>query len=119
MSVVAVFCGLKHLNTLSSNDMSSSSHRLSIMLIIIFSIGIYANGLNNGFVYDDSDTVVNNVLIKDLGNLPRLLHESYFSLSGEASYRPIRMIVIFLSNKHRPLKVPRSLTLPVSICVCR
>lgn len=72
-------------------------HILPILLIVVISIALYANTLKNGFVYDDTDTIVNNLLIKDVNNLPGLVSkETYFTLSGEASYRPIATFTYFV-----------------------
>lgn len=64
-------------------------HFLSILLVMTVSIAIYANTLKNGFVYDDRDSIVNNTLIKDFGNWPKLFTQEYFDLSWELSYRPV------------------------------
>lgn len=74
----------------------SLSHRQSILFIAVFSIAIYANTLQNGFLYDDAVTVVNNRFIKSLNNLPKLLTKDYFVLSTETTYRPIVTLTYFL-----------------------
>lgn len=77
--------------------MSRSPYLPSILLIAIISISVYANTLKNGFVYDDGDTVVNNALIRDLRQLPKLFEgNDYFKLSGETSYRPVVTFTYFL-----------------------
>lgn len=70
-------------------------HLLAILLIAMVSMIIYANTLKNGFVYDDRYSIVNNDLIKDFGNWPKLLTKDYFNLSGEMSYRPIVTLTYF------------------------
>lgn len=72
------------------------SHSLSIIIITAFSIILYTGTLNNGFVYDDESTIVNNVLIRDLGNLPKLFTKEYFTQSGEISYRPVVTFSYFI-----------------------
>lgn len=64
-------------------------HLISSIILALFAIAIYSNSLRNGFVYDDSFTIVENLLIKDFKNLPLLFSPDYFSLSGEMSYRPV------------------------------
>ena len=84
-------------------------HILSVSLILIISIAIYSNTLKNGFVYDDAKTIVNNTLIKNLDNLPKLLPPlnpllnkegkgvvDYFAASGEMSYRPVVTLTYFI-----------------------
>ncbi len=73
-----------------------SVHTVSIMFIIIISIGIYLNILNNNFTYDDGTTIVNNFFIKEFGNLPNLFNKSYFDLSSELSYRPVVTFTYFM-----------------------
>lgn len=71
-------------------------HLLSLTLLIIFTLVAYANSVNNDFVYDDKDTIVENILIKDLSNLPKLFQSSYHLLSGEMTYRPVVTFTYFL-----------------------
>lgn len=72
-------------------------HCLSIFLITLLSVILYLNTLNNGFVYDDLNTIVNNTLIKKSDNLSMLFdNKNYFVLSRELSYRPVVTITYFL-----------------------
>lgn len=71
---------------------------LPVLLIATFAIAIYANTLKNGFVYDDYDTIVKNTLIKNLNNLPKLIHQDYFALSGEMTYRPVVTFTYFVDH---------------------
>ena len=75
---------------------SKLHHLLYISLILIISIAIYSNTLKNGFVYDDRFTIVENIFIKDWKNLPELFSKTYFSRSGEETYRPIVTLTYFL-----------------------
>lgn len=59
-------------------------------------MAIYANTLWNEFVYDDTATIANNRLIKDLYNLPTLFKKDYFLHSGEMTYRPVVTLTYFL-----------------------
>ncbi len=71
-------------------------HLLSISLILIISIAVYSNTLKNGFVYDDRFTIVDNLFIKNWNNLPELFSKTYFSRSGEETYRPIVTLSYFV-----------------------
>lgn len=72
-------------------------HLLAILPIISLSLVLYANTLQNGFVYDDEATIVNNYLIRDFDNFSLLSSKAaYFSRSGEASYRPLVTITYFI-----------------------
>lgn len=73
-----------------------AQHLLPILLISILALAIYANTLKNGFVYDDNFTIVNNSLIKNLRNLSKLVHQSYFDSSGELTYRPVVTFTYFV-----------------------
>lgn len=68
-----------------------------ILIIATLAIVIYSNTLNNGFVYDDEFTIVNNTLVKSFDNLPLLFDKTaYFSRSVEMSYRPVVTFTYFL-----------------------
>lgn len=76
--------------------MNRTLNYLSIFIIVALSIGVYANTIKNGFVYDDKPTIVDNTLIKDINNLPKLVKRDYFALSGEMTYRPVVTLTYFL-----------------------
>lgn len=76
--------------------MNRLQHLICIVIIVVFSIFLYANTLKNGFAYDDEFTIAYNVLIKDIRNLPVLFQIEYLKLSGEISYRPIVTLTYFL-----------------------
>lgn len=78
--------------------MRRSPHFLSIALLIVFSIIIYANTLKNGFVFDDFGTIVNNNhLIKNPGKFSILINQKeYFDYSGEITYRPVATLSYML-----------------------
>lgn len=73
------------------------THLFPLLLIAIISFSVYANTLNNGFVYDDERTIVTNTFIKKIGNLPKLFNkEDYFAASSEITYRPAVTFTYFL-----------------------
>lgn len=76
--------------------MNRKQNLISILLIGVFSVALYANTIKNGFVYDDETTIVNNTFIKRIGNFPKLFQHEYFSLSGEATYRPVVTFTYFI-----------------------
>lgn len=69
---------------------------LHVALLIIFSLSIYINTLKNGFVYDDGQTIVSNIMIRNLDNLPQLFKKDYSLRAGEKSYRPVVTFSYFL-----------------------
>ncbi len=58
--------------------------KISIYLAIIAVIGflVYVNSLPNGFVWDDEEQIVNNLVIRDWKNLPLLFESSTFYAGG-------------------------------------
>jgi len=58
---------------------------------VLVVLGAYANSLDNGFHFDDSHVVENNVYIRDLANLPRFFTDArtFSSIPANATYRPI------------------------------
>lgn len=80
----------------NNTDGLKKSSFLPVLIIATLAIGLYLNTLKNGFVYDDADTIVNNILIKNFHNLPTIFKKDYLDLSGEMSYRPVVTISYFL-----------------------
>jgi len=51
----------------------------TLVLCLVLALAVvaaYANHFQNGFHFDDSQTVVANVHIRDLGNIPRFFNGS-------------------------------------------
>ena len=71
-------------------------HLIYILLLLFVTIGIYSNSLQNSFVYDDDGTIVSNNFVKNWGNVPKIFTQDYFSLSNEATYRPMVTLSYFL-----------------------
>lgn len=77
-------------------------HIKYIVLIIVFGFVIYANSLNNSFIWEDHKHIENNDFIKDFSNLPDLFNKNYFNFSKETqgiSYRPITTLSYFINYK--------------------
>ena len=73
---------------------------LFIFIIIIFGFILYANSLDNSFVWDDWLHIVQNNFIKDWGNIDKLFSKDYFELSGEGfplSWRPLTTFSYFIN----------------------
>ncbi len=51
----------------------------------------YSNHFNNSFHFDDSHTIVDNVFIRDIGNIPLFFKDgtTFSSLPTNQSYRPV------------------------------
>jgi len=61
-----------------------------VLLIALIGFAVYANSLNNRFVYDDTFFISKNDFIKDLHNLPSLLRPGrYFKGAMERGYWPV------------------------------
>lgn len=75
----------------------------AIIIILIVSLGVYANTLPNGFVYDDNQQVLENLWITNIRYLPNILFSSAwgFDIGHGASnyYRPM-MHLIYMAEYH-------------------
>jgi hypothetical protein len=60
-----------------------------ILLIVV--IAAYSNHFHNGFHFDDAHTIVNNIYIRDIGNIPLFFKDgtTFSSLPSNQSYRPV------------------------------
>lgn len=71
---------------------SNSSFMFAIVIIIAVSLGVYANTLFNGFVYDDVHQILKNEWIKDVRNIPKILFSNVWSFMEKPTpinyYRP-------------------------------
>ena len=66
--------------------------RLKIFLIlVVVSSVVYANSINNGFVYDDKTSIIENPYIREIKNIPVFFtHPEYLSSVGHGNhYRPL------------------------------
>ncbi len=73
---------------------------LFIFIIIIFGFILYANSLDNSFVWDDWLHIVQNDFIKDWGSIDKLFTKDYFKLSREQfslSWRPLTTLSYFIN----------------------
>lgn len=61
-------------------------------------IAVYANTLGNGFIGDDKIQLLRNPLLTDIGNIPRLLSSSVWSILGISGnyYRPVQFLLYLL-----------------------
>jgi len=73
-------------------------------IVILFLIGfvVYLNVLPNGFVWDDEEQVVNNLMIQSFSNLPQIFKGSTFQTGGAGGlsgiyYKPL-MTLSFMFN---------------------
>ncbi|MFA6320475.1 MAG: tetratricopeptide repeat protein [Candidatus Omnitrophota bacterium] len=69
---------------------------ISIALIVVIGFAIYANSLQNQFVYDDDLLVKNNVFLTKLSNIKYLFTKEYYAGSGEFSYRPLTTLTFII-----------------------
>ncbi len=78
-------------------NLSSLSVRHLILIILLVSIGVYFNALFDGFVYDDSDLIVNNSWIKDMKHLPEIFSRDMwgFQVNHQPTnyYRPFVYVI--------------------------
>ncbi|MGA2402795.1 MAG: tetratricopeptide repeat protein [Syntrophobacteraceae bacterium] len=72
--------------------MRSSKSLLSLALVLLLLIiASYSNHFHNDFHFDDAHTIVNNVYIRDIGNIPLFFKDAATSsaLPQNQSYRPV------------------------------
>jgi hypothetical protein len=67
-------------------DGNKGSQR-AIVLLVLASVLVYANSFSNEFVWDDKEFIVNNLEIRQLGNIP-----NFFNSDVAGVYRPIRTV---------------------------
>jgi protein O-mannosyl-transferase len=82
----------------------SSSSRLLAMWIFVAIAAVfaaYANHFHNSFHFDDSHTIVENVYIRDLHNIPRFFTDAstFSSLPANQTWRPIVSMSLALDYK--------------------
>jgi protein O-mannosyl-transferase len=63
----------------------------SCLAAIALILGVYANSLHNGFHFDDNHTIVGNIYIRDLANIPHFFTDArtFSAIPANASYRPL------------------------------
>lgn len=69
--------------------------RVKILLILlVVSSVVYANSINNGFVYDDKSSIVDNPYIRNISAIPgSFVHPEYLTSAGIRNhYRPLVVI---------------------------
>jgi tetratricopeptide (TPR) repeat protein len=71
--------------------MSSRSLYVLALVLLLTVVAVYSNHFNNDFHFDDSHTIVNNVYIRDIGNIPLFFKDAttFSSLPQNQSYRPV------------------------------
>ncbi len=76
---------------------------LSVVVILLVSLGVYGNSLLNGFVYDDTMQVLENPWITDAGYLHDIFSKNSWSFRSQRVvsnyYRPL-MHVLFMFDYH-------------------
>ena len=66
---------------------------LAVVIIIFVSFAVYANALQNGFIYDDHSQILKNHLIRDIRNVPEIFRRSAWTFEEAPPtsnyYRPM------------------------------
>jgi Flp pilus assembly protein TadD len=67
------------------------THFFATLVIAGLVVLAYSNHFHNGFQFDDAHTIVNNVFIQKLGNIPQFFQDgaTFSSLPSNQSYRPL------------------------------
>ena len=66
----------------------------ALLILLVIGLAIYGNTFNNEFFWDDDDSVVNNVYIKDWQYFDKYFTENLIAGSGQVTnyYRPVLLI---------------------------
>jgi tetratricopeptide (TPR) repeat protein len=67
------------------------------LALVLFATGVYANTLRNGFALDDIHIILNNPMIRSLGDVPALFAADYLEPLDSRYYRPLTMTSYALS----------------------
>ena len=71
----------------------SQSRQIAILaaLLLLMAVAAYSNSFHNSFHFDDSHTIVNNLYIRNIANIPLFFKDSttFSSLPSNQSYRPV------------------------------
>ena len=70
-----------------------------VLAILLVSFAVYANSLDNPFLYDDQHSIVDNPHLRDLGRVPSyFIDPTAFSADPEnAMYRPLLLTTFALN----------------------
>jgi tetratricopeptide (TPR) repeat protein len=82
----------------------SSPPRTSLLFVaacvgaVLLFAAAYSNSLRNAFHFDDSHVIVQNIFIRDVGNIPRFFTDAntFSSLPQNATYRPLVSLTLAL-----------------------
>jgi hypothetical protein len=84
-------------------DRSRKWNLVSILIVFVVSLGVYANSLFNDFVYDDVPQVLENRWIRDTEYIPDILSKDVWAFEREEGgwnyYRPL-MYLVYMANYH-------------------
>ncbi|MGB3082005.1 MAG: tetratricopeptide repeat protein [Candidatus Omnitrophota bacterium] len=62
------------------------------LLLVLVTIGVYANSLGGDFVYDDKAMIVAYDLVKDIGNIPKAFTSATTLYGNVNYYRPVQTV---------------------------
>ncbi|RII25031.1 MAG: hypothetical protein CXR31_15385 [Geobacter sp.] len=80
-------------------DLTDSPNPLCRLgLIILLVVAVYGNTLNHGFVWDDTDIIVHNTLLDNLGNIPQFFLSEDKVSAATGYYRPLTYISFALDR---------------------
>lgn len=95
------------------------SNILILFIGMIFVTIIYANHFNNSFHFDDSHTIVNNMAIREIGNLTSFFKDgtTFSSLPSNQSYRPVVTTLNAIDYYFSGTEKPEPLSFHISIFI--
>lgn len=70
----------------------SKRYKIIVLILLLFAIVLtYSNHFYNGFHFDDTHTIVNNIYIRNINNIPLIFKDmkTFGSMPNNLGYRPV------------------------------
>ena len=71
---------------------------LHVALAAAAAFAVYANSLQNPYLWDDVEQIQNNAALRDWRNIPKLLTRGYYYAAREESYRPVDSLSLIVTQ---------------------
>ncbi|MDD5656918.1 MAG: tetratricopeptide repeat protein [Elusimicrobia bacterium] len=79
--------------------MAASRASLAYVLLAAASVLPFAGSLRHPYLWDDADQIAGNYALRDARSLLRLAGRSYYDVAREESYRPVKFVSLYLSER--------------------
>lgn len=78
----------------------------AVLVLVVVAVGVYADSIPNGFVYDDHAIVVNDARSHSLSRVGELFSGGYWTVTVRPLYRPITLLSFALNHAVTGLSAP-------------